>query len=106
MLTSKVPVIQAGLDFLLGRFAAQPLVKEVYVFGSVAGHRETENSDIDLAVVSDDRDHLLAQWEWWLDLSLHCPAPVEYTVRSPEDVRDWETIDNWGERVKFYERKS
>lgn len=106
MLTSKIPAIQAGLDFLRDHFEAQPLVREVYVFGSVASHRETESSDIDLAVVSDDRDRLLAQWEWWLHLSLHCPAPVEYTVRNPEEIRDWESIDDWGNRVKFYERKS
>lgn len=106
MLTSKVPVIQAGLDFLRDCFKTQPLVKEVYVFGSVANHRETEDSDIDLAVVSDDRDRLLAEWEWWLNISLRCPVPVEYTVRDLGDVRDWETIDNWESRVKFYERES
>lgn len=106
MLTSKVPVIQEGLDFLADYLPTHPLLKAVWVFGSVAEGRDTEDSDIDLAMLCEDYESFMDNGpkmnNWWSHLELGRPVPLDYIVR--EDTTEFKKLNNWSEAVKIYER--
>lgn len=101
-LTSKIPAINKGLEHLRSYLRTNTLVKEAYIFGSVAEGKETEESDIDLAIISDDCAQLGKDCDWWAKLTLECPCPVDYLFES--DVREYGHLANWDKAVKIYER--
>lgn len=103
-LISNIPKIQAGINFIAKHSSLNPYITAVYIFGSVAEGRETEDSDIDLAILTDNRDALRKDFMWWAKLGLQCPTDLDYLFEESED--DFRQLKNWDKAVKIYERQS
>ena len=106
MITSTIPGIQASLDFLISYLPSHSLLKAAWIFGSVAEGRETEESDIDIAILCDNYDEFVdnstAKGNWWSHLELGCKVHIDYVVS--DDVKNFNHLDNWESAVKIYER--
>ncbi len=70
--------VRASVDLLIQRLnAANLLIREAYVFGSYAQGRQTEWSDIDLALISDQ-----FEGNFFYDRSKLSP----YVIRTDSDI--------------------
>jgi predicted nucleotidyltransferase len=67
---------------------------KIILFGSYAGGKPTEHSDVDLLVIMPHRGSAVTQ-AVEIEMKVRAPFPLDLLVRTPQKVRQRLALDDW-----------